>query len=176
MPQEVEVGIENNTTDVYYKNTHTSQYTHFSSFQPFSWKTTWIKSLIHRASKLCSTKELFDKQIGKMKQFMSWNGYPKTFANYLITKLQRHKLCNESSDKNHQADNENIPKIWIRLPYLGQKGEFLIKTCISTIQRWQKSATKFVVLYNTKKISFFTSNKDKVPLNSKSNVVYQVLI
>ena len=74
----------------------------------------------------------------------------------------------------HQTDNENIPKIWIRLPYLGQKGEFLIKTCISKIQRSQKSPIKFVVLYNTKKISFFTSNKDKVPLNSKSNVVYQV--
>ena len=57
--------------------------------------------------------------------------YPKTFANYLIKQLQRHKLGNESSDKNHETDNENIPKIWIRLPYLGQKGEFLIKTCIS---------------------------------------------
>ena len=105
---------------------------------------------------------------------MSWNGYSKTFANYLIKKLQRHKLGNESSDKNHQTDNENIPKIWIRIPCLGQKGEFLIITCISKIQRSQKSPIKFIVLYNTKKISFFTSNKDKVPLNSKSNVVYQV--
>ena len=32
----------------------------------------------------------------------------------------------------------------------------------------------FVVLYNTKKISFFTSDKDKVPIHSKSNVVYQI--
>ena len=105
---------------------------------------------------------------------MSWNGYPKTFANYLIKKLQRHKLYNEFSDKNCQTGNENIPKIWIRLPYLGKKGAFLIKTCISKIQRSLKSPVKFVVLYNTKKISFFTSNKDKVPLNSKSNIVYQV--
>ena len=36
------------------------------------------------------------------------------------------------------------------------------------------SPASTLVLYNTKKISFFTSNKDKVPLNSKSNVVYQV--
>ena len=140
----LDIKIENNTTDVYYKDTHTGQYTHFSSFEPFSRKTTWIKSLFHRASKLCSTKELFDKQFGKIKQFMSWNGYPKTFANYLIKKLQRHKLYNEFSNKNCQTGNENIPKIWIRLPYLGKKGEFLIKTCISKIQR------------------------------SKSNIVYQV--
>ena len=119
----LDIKIEINTTDVCYKNTHSSQYTHFSSFEPFSRKTTWIKSLFHRASKICSTKEHLDKQIGKIKQFMSWNGYPKTFANYLIKKLQRHKFCNESSDKNHQTDNENIPKIWIRLPYLGQKRE-----------------------------------------------------
>ena len=67
----LDIKIENNTTDVYYKDTHTGQYTHFSSFEPFSRKTTWIKSLFHHASKLCSTKELFDKQIGKIKQFMS---------------------------------------------------------------------------------------------------------
>ena len=59
-------------------------------------------------------------------------------------------------------------------PLPRQKWEFLIKTCISKIQRSLKSPVKFVVLYNTKKISFFTSNKDKVPMNSKSNIVYQV--
>ena len=69
---------------------------------------------------------------------MSWNGYPKALTNYLIKKLQRHKLCNESSDKNHQTNNKNIPKIWICLPYLSQKGEFLIKTCVSKIQHLQK--------------------------------------
>ena len=60
------------------------------------------------------------------------------------------------------------------VPLPRPKREFLIKTCISKIQRLQKSPIKFVVLYNTKKISFFTSNKDKVPLNSKRDVVYQV--
>ena len=38
-----------------------------------------------------------------------------------------------------------------------------------------KSPVRFAVLYHTKKFSFFMSNKDiKVPLNSKSNVVYQI--
>ena len=54
----------------------------------------------------------------------------------------------------------------VRLPHLGEKGELLIKSCISKIQRSLKSPVKFVVLYNTKKISFFTSNKDKVPIHA----------
>ena len=36
-------------TDIYRKETHTGQYTHFSSFEPFSRKTAWVKSLFHRA-------------------------------------------------------------------------------------------------------------------------------
>ena len=32
-----------NGTDVYCKDTHTGQYTHFSSLEPFLFKTAWIK-------------------------------------------------------------------------------------------------------------------------------------
>ena len=32
----LDIKIENNTTDVFFKDTHLCQYTHFSSFEPFS--------------------------------------------------------------------------------------------------------------------------------------------
>ena len=76
------------------------------------------KIFISSSSKLCSTKELFDKQVGKIKQFMSSNGYPKTFVNYLIKDYDTNPAMIIRTKITMQADNENIPKIWIRLPYL----------------------------------------------------------
>ena len=35
----------------------------FSSFEPFYHKTAWVKSLYHRAFKICSTKSLLNNQI-----------------------------------------------------------------------------------------------------------------
>ena len=58
-------------TDIYRKETHTGQYTNFSSFEPFSRKTAWVKSLFHRAFMICSTKTFFSNQKEMIKSFMS---------------------------------------------------------------------------------------------------------
>lgn len=44
--------------DVFRKQTHTSQYTHFKIFEPWAHKTTWIKSLFHRGIRICSSSTL----------------------------------------------------------------------------------------------------------------------
>ena len=75
-------------TDIYRKDTHTGQYSHFSSFEPFYRKTAWVKSLYHRAFKICSTNSLLNNQIEIIKSFMSWNGYPESIENFLMKKLK----------------------------------------------------------------------------------------
>ena len=65
------------------------------------------------------------------------------------------------------------PKIWIRIPYLGRKGEFLVKKLVKKIQRNLTEPVKFVVLYQTKKISYFLPKKDKVPDLQRSNLIYE---
>ena len=52
---------------------------------------------------------------------MSWNSYPKYIRNSIIKWLQQKKTA-------VQKDDESIIKIWIRLPYLGNNGEELVKT------------------------------------------------
>ena len=104
-------------TDIYRKETHTGQYTHFSSFETFPRKTAWVKSLFHRAF-ICSNKTYFN----------IWNGYPIRIRNFLIRKLKT-KYENYSSftiNADSQTD-ENIAKIWIKIPYLGNRGENIIK-------------------------------------------------
>ena len=72
----LDITINKNKTDLYYKPTHTGQYSNITSNTPWNYKTAWIKALYHRAQKICSTNELFKEQIKKLKMFMSWNGYP----------------------------------------------------------------------------------------------------
>ena len=49
-----------------------------------------------------------------------------------------------------------------------------MKNCLKKIERCLTVPVNFIVIYDTKKFSYFLSNKDKIPNLSKSNVVYEV--
>ena len=55
----LDIKVSVDGTDTYRKETHTGQYTHFSSFEPFSRKTAWVKSLFHRAFMICTQHQNF---------------------------------------------------------------------------------------------------------------------
>ena len=92
---------------------------------------------------------------------MSWNDYPTGVKKFLINKLK--KKYENSVDTDRCSDDDNLQKIWIRVPYLGRRGEFLVRGCLKKIRLCLTHPVKFIVMYNTKKISYFTSNKDKIP-------------
>ena len=112
--------------DIYRKDTHTSQYLHFSSFEPFYHKTAWVKSLYHHAFKICSTKSLLNNQIEIIKSFLFWNGYPKSIQNFLMKKLKTKYSDSSTSVTVSEETVDNLPKIWICIPYLGSHGDFLL--------------------------------------------------
>ena len=62
--------IDNNYTDIFYKVTHTGQYTHFASYIPWALRTAWIKSLFHCDKKICSNNHLFNNQLSFIKKRM----------------------------------------------------------------------------------------------------------
>ena len=163
----LDIKINRCETDFYYKSTHTGQYSDFSSQTPWRLKTSWIKALHDRATKICSSNELLKHQINKIKTFMSWNNYPKYVRDSFIKRLQQNKL------KTRNGNDSDI-KIWFRVPYLGGKGEGLAKSCIQKLKRCVKTNVKFVILYDTKKSAMFCSAKDKIPTHQKSNVVYSI--
>ena len=80
------ISVEN--TNVYHKSTYTGQYTNFMSFEPFSHKTAWIKSLFHHTFMICNNSRLFENQITKLEAFMSWDGFPCAIKSLLIAKLR----------------------------------------------------------------------------------------
>ena len=77
----LDIKIDKNHTDVYYKETRTGQYTKFHGQTPWHLKTAWIKSLFHCANKICSSKQSFQQQIDHIKTLTSWNAYPKYVCN-----------------------------------------------------------------------------------------------
>ena len=76
--------IDRNTADIFYKDTHTGQYTNYNSFMPWKLKTSWVKSLYSRASKICSSKRLLKTQIELIEQFMLWKDFPKYVRKSLL--------------------------------------------------------------------------------------------
>jgi hypothetical protein len=103
---------------------------------------------------------------------MSWNGYPNGIRNFLIKKLKtKYTACSTSDAVYHDTDDV-LPKIWIPIPYLGNRGNFLLKSCLNKIQRFFSKPVKFITIYDTKKLSYFVSNKDKLPALSRIVIWY----
>ena len=163
----LDIKIKGSETDLYYKTTHTGQYCDFSNQTPWKLKISWIKALHDRATKIYSSNKFLHDQINRIRTFMSWNSYPKYVRNSIIKRLQQKKTA-------VQKDDKSVIKIWIRLHYLGNEGEELLKTCIRKLKRCFKTNVKFVTLYDTKKCAMFCSVKNKIPTYQKSNIFYTV--
>ena len=81
---------------------------------------------------------------------------------------------NTSSENNsNNIADENISKIWVRIPFLGKQGEYLVKKLIRKLQHNLTKPVKFIVIYQTKKVSYFLSKKDKIPDSERNNLVYE---
>ena len=106
-------------------------------------------------------------------KFMSWNGFPANVRLSIIRKLKTKYQVNSSKDSSNHNTNEVStqndfsddarPKIWIRIPFLGKQGEYLVKNLLKKIQRNLTQPVKFVVIYDSKKVSYFLPKKDKIP-------------
>ena len=54
------------------------------------------------------------------------------------------------------------------------RGDFLLKSCLKNIQRFLSKPVKFVTVYDSKRLSVFVSNKDKLPPLFRSNIACEV--
>ena len=86
-----------------------------------------------------------------IKRFMSWNGFPTKVRHFLIKRLEA-KLCHDNNTTLNGNDDDSAPKIWLKLPYLGRQGEFLVKNFIRKVRRSLKIYVKIIVVYQTKKL------------------------
>ena len=96
----------------------------------------------------------------RIREFMSWNGFPRYVGNSILRKLGKRKTV---SNEFVNDDSTEEKTVWFRVPYAGPQGEHLVKTCVKKLQRCLKEKVMFRILYDQKKVSYFCSVNDKVP-------------
>ena len=144
------------------KETNTLLYTHSNSYSPDSYKNNAIKALYNRSQKLSSLPADRDYNKNKVRNIFIQNGYHPDRINKVFERCDNPKTKIESSEKT---------EIFWKLPY--------VSTLLSRIKRNIRhinSALENSILriaLNTYKTQNMISNKDKIPFNELSSVVYK---
>ena len=69
--------------------------------------------------------------------------------------------------------NNDFETIWIKIPYLGDKGDQLLKSLKTKLKHHLTTEVTFRIIQSTQKLTFYTNMKDQIPKLMKSYVVYQ---
>ena len=106
---------------------------------------------------------------------MSWNGFSRNMAKKLINAFTPCHTSNnmQDSDTDESTSPQSLPKIWLRLPFIGRYGNTLTKKFINKTRRLMKGPCKFILLWKTTQVNCFLSCKDKTPSEYRNSVVYQ---
>ena len=93
-------------------------------------------------------------------------------ANRLIDRV----IKSSENERAEKKDERGEITLWFDVPYIGSTGENLIKAFRKKITKLldTKKKIKIKTIFKTSQLRDFASAKDKVPLLSKSNVVYEV--
>jgi 5-methylcytosine-specific restriction endonuclease McrA len=110
----LDLKINSSDITIFRKFTHTDQYTHISSFTPWSRKTAWITALINRTYKICNNDQLLKLELKAIREFMSWNGFSHNLTKKLINAFTPNP---ESNNNIPHVDHNNIP-------HAGDRGSF----------------------------------------------------
>ena len=79
-----------------------------------------------------------------------------------------------TGNNNSTEANVSKPTLWFEMPYIGQKGEQLLRGLKKKLSRCLKIANVQIrTRVTTTKLNIFTNVKDKVPKQNKSNIVYE---
>ena len=171
VPHFLDLEIHRTGLSVYRKDTHTAQFVHYESYTKWSHKIAWIRSLVNRAKRLCTPSKL-SNEVKCIKKFAAYNGFPKWIAKNIIRQSldAPHNHPRETTD-----EDEHIEKLYMFLPYNGKQAEAIVKRCKKRLVKLFKrdKIVKFEVCFQSTKISFFTSNKDRIPFLSNSGVIYE---
>ena len=124
-------------TPVYRKKTYARNYLNFHSFCGMKRKTNLIRTLCHRAYKICS-RELFVNKINQMKLILNKNSYPQELVNKTIS------LHLKSLDKIKTAGPEKC-SITLLLPYVNKNLRILEKNINQVISIYYYSAKPKVI-------------------------------
>lgn len=130
--------------------------------------------LINRAYKICSNEELLQKELDHLKiVFNKINEYPMWIIKQQLCDAKEIHQKNNVTKEN--ADIEENPKSHILLlPYMGTKGEHIVRGMTKEINRLTPSNVNVRITYKATKLNSKFKIKDKTEVKHSHNLVYEV--
>ena len=104
----------------------------------------------------------------RIKELIARNVFPKRIEDAII--INTIKGLNVNNIKN--KTNNDFETIWIKIPYLSDKGDQYLKLLKAKLKHHFTKEVKFRIIQSIKKLSFYTSLKDQIPKLMKSYFVY----
>ena len=154
------------------QHTHIGQYMHISNFTRWCRKIAWLRALVHRAHKICSNSFLMRRELQRIAEFTSWNGYPRRMDNDLIKSFSMKNNQTAAANQINQQDEQVFPTAWFHLLYIGKKEKMLVKSCTRKIPRLLKTLCKFTTIYDTTNANTILTLKERTEEELQRSVVY----
>ena len=107
-------------------------------------------------------------ELARIKYLIPWHGFPKRIGDVIINNKLKGLNVNIKNTTNNDWET-----IWIKIPYLGDQGDNLLKSLKAKLKHHFTKAVKFRIIQSTQKLSFYTNMKDETPKLMKSYIVYQ---
>ena len=156
------------TTSVYRKETFTGLGLRYDSFVPSFYKTNFIKCLIYRAFRICSTENGFLSEIDFLRSYFCQNKFPL----FLLNRVFRESLC---FLYNCKPPVITVPKrdVFLKIPFLGIQSFRMKRRLKSVIEHFYPQVNARIIFQSSNSIQNFFKFKDRIPLSLASSVVYQ---
>ncbi len=87
--------------------------------------------------------------------------------------FKQHHPTDNQENNNGTDTNTNVPTLWLKMPYIGTKGEQLLRGLKRKLLRCLNVNVLIRTRITTTELDMLTNAKDKVPKPNKSNVVYE---
>ena len=140
----------------------------FKSFTSFSYKISLIKCLIDRSFKICNNWNFFHNDIENVKFNLIKNAYPPFLIDKVIKKYLDYKF---SSNQNQLKDKSDVH--YFKLPYIGNLSQHIKIKPSKLCKEFRKENFNINLVFISFKIKDYFSNKDPIPNDLKSFLVYK---
>ena len=151
-----------------HKSTYTGLLLNFKSFTLFSCKIRLIKCSINRSFKTCNNWNSFHNDIEIIKSSLIKNAYPPFLIDKVIKIYLNYKF---SSNQNRLKDTSDV--YYFKLPYIVNLSRDIKNKLSKLSKEFCKENVNIKLVFTLFKIKFFFLNKDPIPDDLKSFLVYE---
>jgi len=154
------------------KSTNTGIYIPSSAAAPQRYKNSPFQALFYRAHRLCSRPSDFADSCAKIEKLATENGFDRKAISHIKQKAILSSMKSTANNNATRPQEENTRIIYWKNQF-NAKSENLLKRTTQQINHLLPENVKVRTTYQTLKTSSFFPNKDRVPSDLQSKIVYK---